>query len=679
MSVRVRLVLSSALMLILELALIRWSAANIVHLGYFSNIVLLGSFLGIGIGFLRVRRTNRAPLYFPIALGTFAITVRTFPVTIDRESSDLVFFTSVQLEGPPAWLVVPVVFAAVALIMAGPGELVGRCLGQLPRLEAYRLDLIGSLAGIAVFSALAFMRTPSVVWGLVVAGLTGVLLWPGQTGRTLSVVTVGTGLAALLAVLTLESLSPNVSWSPYNKIETVNVAAPDGPPATAILANGVVHQSFMPVQRRIASDDLYSIVYQRIKQAPPNTRDVLIIGAGSGSDLALALRERARSVHAVEIDPRIQEIGASRNPDRPYQDGRVRVTIGDGRSVLQNDDARYDLIIFALPDSLTLVSGASQIRLESFLFTRQALESAHRRLKPDGAVSMYNYYREPWLIGRLARTVQESFGHAPCVDLTARSRAVITATVRPQDQRCAGPPINLAHAPAPVDDDRPFLYVRHPSVPRIYLSLLGVIILLSLLSVRAAAGPLRRMRPYGDLFVLGSAFLLLETRAVSGFALLFGTTWFVNALVFAGVIVAVLAAVETTRLLPRRPSLKAAYAALGAALAIAAFVPAEALLSLPLLPRAVAAVVVAFLPIFTANVVFAARFDQSAEPATALGANLLGAMVGGCLEYLALIIGYHWLVAVAGLLYVTAFGLSRGRGSGATAATPMALTSAPVG
>jgi hypothetical protein len=378
----------------------------------------------------------------------------------------------------------------------------------------------------------------------------------------------------------------------------------------------------------------------------------------------------------VEIDPRIQEIGASRNPDRPYQDGRVRVTIGDGRSVLQNDDARYDLIIFALPDSLTLVSGASQIRLESFLFTRQALEAAHRRLKPDGAVSMYNYYREPWLIGRLARTVQESFGHVPCVDLTARARAVITATVQPGDQRCAGAPVNLAGAPAPVDDDRPFLYVKNPSIPRVYLSVLGTIILLSVLAVRATSGPLRRMRPYGDLFMLGSAFLLLETRAVSGFALLFGTTWFVNALVFAGVIVAVLAAVETTRLLPRRPSLPAAYAALAAALAIAVFVPAEALLSLPLVPRAVTAVVVAFLPIFTANVVFAARFDQSADAATALGANLLGAIVGGCLEYLALIIGYHWLVAVAGLLYLAAFGLGRSRSPRAPASTPSAVMSA---
>ena len=153
-SVRVRLLLASALMLILELALIRWTAANIVHLGYFSNIVLLGSFLGISLGFLRVHRTSRAPLYFPLALGLLLVGVWLFPVSIDRQGSDLVFFSSLALTGPPAWLVLPAVFAAVAVVMAGPGELVGRCLGELPRLQAYRLDLIGSLAGIVAFSAL---------------------------------------------------------------------------------------------------------------------------------------------------------------------------------------------------------------------------------------------------------------------------------------------------------------------------------------------------------------------------------------------------------------------------------------------------------------------------------------------------------------------------------------------
>ena len=75
------------------------------------------------------------------------------------------------------------------------------------------------------------------------------------------------------------------------------------------------------------------------------------------------------------------------------------------------------------------------------------------------------------------------------------------------------------------------------------------------------------MSPYADLFFMGAAFLLLET-SVATFALLFGTTWIVNALVFAGVLLVVLAAVETTRRF-RTPPLPVLYRRLAASLPLA--------------------------------------------------------------------------------------------------------------
>jgi hypothetical protein len=93
----------------------------------------------------------------------------------------------------------------------------------------------------------------------------------------------------------------------------------------------------------------------------------------------------------------------------------------------------------------------------------------------------------------------------------------------------------------------------------------------------------------------------------------------------------------------------------GLALLLAWLVPSSWLLSLPVPLRLVAAVTIAFLPIFAANVVFAKRFADTAEGTTAFGANLLGAMVGGCLEYVALLIGYQALLIVAALLYLAAF------------------------
>ena len=98
MNVRLRLVLSSALMLFLELALIRWLTGNVIHLGYFSNFVLLGSFLGVGLGFLRWNPQRGKPYYFPVALAALVLLILAFPVTVNREGGDLVFDQKISVE-----------------------------------------------------------------------------------------------------------------------------------------------------------------------------------------------------------------------------------------------------------------------------------------------------------------------------------------------------------------------------------------------------------------------------------------------------------------------------------------------------------------------------------------------------------------------------------------------------
>ncbi|MEU7835378.1 spermidine synthase [Nonomuraea sp. NPDC049129] len=651
LAVRPRLILASAFMLFLELALIRWTGSNIVHLSYFTNFVLLGSFLGIGLGFLRVGRARRQPYYSPVILFGLVFVVLTFPVTVDRNTEGVLYWTSLQTTGPPAWLILPVIFCAAALVLMGPAELVGRCFPELPRLEAYRYDLIGSLSGIALFTALSFLSAPPVFWGLIAAAAYGVLLVPRPRIIYLGLVTVPS--LAVVGLLLAETLTAGAFWSPYYKV-TYKQFQQLGVPVTDISVNGIPHQQAVPAAARLQWERQYGLPYERASTPPKN---VLIVGAGSGTDVAIALSKGATHVDAVEIDPKLRELGGSLHPDKPYDDPRVTTHVTDGRAFLERTGDKYDLILFALPDSLTLVSGASSLRLESYLFTEEAMRAARAHLKPTGTFSMYNYYRESWLVDRLASTVQNAFGHKPCVDVvsTAGQQAVITAGATASAQRCAGEWAGAAAGtPPPTGDDRPFLYLKDGDIPSLYLITLGLILAVSLIAVRVVAGPYRRMRPYADLFLLGVAFLLLETKSVTGFALLFGTTWVVNAIVFAGVLVAVLAAVEITRRF-RTPPLPVMYGVLFGGLLLAWLVPNTWLLSLPLPLRAVAAVTVAFLPIFAANVVFAKRFSDSADATTSFGANLLGAMVGGCLEYLALVIGYKGLLIVAAVLYLGAF------------------------
>src|SRR5256714_8779925 len=122
------------------------------------------------------------------------------------------------------------------------------------------------------------------------------------------------------------------------------------------------------------------------------------------------------------------------------------------------------------------------------------------------------------------------------------------------------------------------------SNPTLSLIAIATILLTSLLIIRGAAGPLGQMRNYLDLFFMGAAFLLLETKNVVQFALLFGTTWFVNALVFAGILLSVLAAVELARHVKLAPP-RTLYGLLLAALVVAWLVPPHDLLKLSFAPR----------------------------------------------------------------------------------------------
>jgi spermidine synthase len=648
LSKRLRLVLLSFLMLFVELALIRWTGSNILYLSYFSNFVLLGSFLGIGIGFLRAHAKRDLFPFAPVALAFLVGFVLIFPVEIDRTGNDLIYFGYLTTTGLPTWLMLPLVFAAVAAVMAMIAEGVGRAFTEFEPLEAYRLDIIGSICGIAAFSLLSFLWAPPLVWGVVAAALVAVLL----RGRMRALQWVA--LAGLVFMLGRESLVPEWSWSPYYKVELTTAQGQAG--RIVISANGIPHQAISSTAERRLREPIYFLPYEHVPDNP--LRRVLIIGAGNGNDTATALAAGAQQVDAVEIDPRLLQIGRDLHPDRPYDAASVRAYVDDGRAFLERTDARYDLILFALPDSLTLVAGQSSLRLESYLFTREAIEAARDHLNPGGAFTMYNFYRERWLVDRYAGTLTEVFGQTPCLDeVGAGQLAALTVAPRAADLSCHRPWQPAGVTPPPATDDHPFPYLREASIPASYLITIGLILAFSAIAIRAVAGSIRPMAAYLDLGAMGAAFLLLETKSVVQFALLFGTTWFVNALVFAGVLISVLLAIEVARRwLPRgRRIYGLLYLALLGALAFSWLLPPHLLLQLDLVPRFAAAVVISFTPIFLANLVFAQRFRAVSDSTSAFGANLLGAMLGGLLEYLALISGYQALLIFVAALYGVAW------------------------
>ena len=653
---RTRLLLTSATLLFVELLLIRWIPSEVRYIGFFSNFLLMASFLGIGIGILLGRRRNFDTIaVFPILLVIVVALITKLELNVQVSSRDELFFGLAESSAADVnFLVLPIVFGLVTALMASLAIPLGPLLRSMPPLQAYGWDITGSMLGIAGFTALSAAGTTPMVWFAVAALLVALLIAGRETPRLLRV----PAAAALAIVIVLASSETDASeiWSPYYRINTYRA----GNGELYVNVNGIPHQALHPVSA--PKEQFYDQLY---KWFPGRTyAQVLIVGAGSGTDVAISLAEGAGHVDAVEIDRAIQQLGIDQHPDHPYQDARVTRYENDGRAFLRGTDKKYDLVIFALPDSLTLVSSTANIRLESFLFTDQAFESVREHLAPDGVFVLYNYYREEWLIAKIATMLDQAFDSPPILKMFDARKAIFAAGPLIDALGGGPPPGDTIDAvpnvgdpvPKPATDDWPFLYLRTPFIAPHYLAALAFALVIALFGVfgaaRAGGTTIRRFSPH--FFVLGAAFLLLETRSLVSFSLLFGSTWLVNALAFFAILASVLLAIlVNARWRIRRPA--ALYGALFAALAIAFLLPPESLLVDPPWLRYLLAGVVAFAPVFLANLVFTYSFRDTRTADMAFASNLLGAMAGGAMEYVALLTGYRFLLVVVAALYALAW------------------------
>jgi lipid-A-disaccharide synthase-like uncharacterized protein len=643
---RIRLAFASFLMLFVELALIRWISADNVFVSTATNFILLASFLGIGLGFLNARTQRDFLRWAPLTFVALVGFVLAFPVILASLDVGVNPYQGLQgMAALPRPVSLGIIFVLSVAVMAGFGQAVSRLFVRFEPLAAYRLDIAGSVAGIAVFSVLSFLDMPPLAWGIIAAGGLAVLLGKGSRWWQ------WTAIAVVVLLLGMDSFAPHEQWSPYYKLSVERAGTKT--PAVYVTANNVPYQAARSLTVLHEQKKFYFYPYDHVTKA--SLKNELIIGAGTGNDVAVALSEGARHIDAVEIDPSLIQIGRELHPDHPYENPRVTAHVADGREYLQDTSQHYNLILFALPDSLTAIAGQSALRLEGYLLTEQSVAQARLHLAPGGTFSMYNYY-QPFLLARYATTIDQAFGHEPCVQvgppLGGRRLAVLTVRASGPVPGCAS--VYHGATVAPATDDHPFPYLPGRSIPNIYLQILALILIASVVAIKLAGGAFKRMGGYLDLAFMGAAFLLLETKNIVQFALLFGSTWFVNSLVFGAVLLVVWLAIETASRIKLPPPM-ILYAALLASLVLTWAVPQESLLGLPSVVRFLAAGGLAFAPVYLANLIFSQRFKDVATSGDAFAANLLGAIVGGVLEYLALITGYRFLLIVTGVLYALAF------------------------
>jgi SAM-dependent methyltransferase len=660
-----RIFLSSFLVLFLEVALIRWLPAEIRLLSYFSNFILLAAFLGIGIGALLGRMRRSLFPWYPLLQLALVAAVYFFRLEVRINAPGSIYFTSGTSDAVTAvetTLLLPALFVGVAALFATMAQRMALEMTALPPLRAYTINLAGSLAGVAAFAVVSWLEAPPSTWFIVAFGA-AVPLLRNQRWTTAS-------LAGILCLVISGGLVADMQrgsiWSPYYKITVRNLGR-----ETVVEVNNIWHQSMAPV-------DSKEYFYQWPYMAFGDTfKDALILGAGSGTDVAAALKHHVASVDAVEIDPAILRLGRQGHPDRPYSDPRVHPVADDARHFLRTTTRKYDLVVFALIDSLTLQSAFSGVRLESYMFTEESFRAVRHVLKPDGVLVIYNYFREPWLVDRLANTAAAAFGEEPMVHVHPAKDQLGIIVVGPRLktlERYPDPPSEVTafnqgaplappvkhvrnQAIVPATDNWPFLYMREPHLPSHYTNALALVLLVSFLAVFGVVrGAVRKWS--WEFFFLGAGFMLLETKSIIQFALLWGSTWVVASLTIAAVLVmALLANWTVARVEIRRP--RVVGAALLALLALNYFVPVGTMAIDSRVLESVVYSALVFSPIFCAGLLFGSSIKRSEDVTVDYGANLLGAMVGGVAEYLSLLMGFQFLLILVAAFYVAALATRR--------------------
>lgn len=680
------LALVSLLSLFLEMMMIRWVSSEISVFAYFKNLILVACFLGFGLGcYLQERRIQLLALIAPLLTLSLLLKDSVSPIRAVFISLPTLIGrgTEVHFWGVPAmpasWsamllaLVVMVpLFAVVAMMFVPFGQMVGRYLEHGGHgVMAYTVNVLASTAGIALYTLLCFTGQPPAVWMLVAGALSVLVFWRKRAARW---ILCGCFLASLLILSIRDHPTGQTYWSPYQKLVLLPRYERGEIAKYALYTNGSWYQELVNLSSefvRSHPDDFPTgsaewLAYNLPYKFYPAPRSVLVLGSGTGNDVAAALRNGAERVVAVEIDPLILKLGRQLHFERPYQSPRVQVVLDDARSYIQNSNEQFDLIVFSLLDSHTTASHFSNIRTDNFVYTREALERARHLLKPDGLFILKFFMENAWIPGRVLELMRTTFGADP-IQLQLHSstydtggRFYIAGSTQKINQAMTNPQLAsfVKDNPGPqtqsarmTTDDWPYFYQHEPGVPMSVILVSGGVLLTFGWFLLQTGSPGSGGRVDLHFLFLGAGFMLLEVQTVSRFALLFGTTWIVNSIVVSGVMCFIVAANLLYQRYPRIP-VSWVYAGLFASLLMSAVVPMESLFVKSIVLRAVVSTLVFCLPVFFAGVVFVSSFARENFRGSALGSNLFGALAGGLLESLSLWFGLKSLVLLAGVFYL---------------------------
>ena len=672
---------SAALSLFLELAIIRWQGTVFEFFAFYKNFGLLACFAGLGLGYALANR-DRIPLGLTIPLlawqfglmiilryGMADWQIASLKVLPFHEELSVVSRVASAAQGAAIYFFLSTIFLLTVLLFLPVGQLCGRLMQRRDNLGAYGWNLLGSLFGVLVMFVVSFLWTPPIVW-FALCMVTIILFYEKQPRSLLT----GVGWALVATLILTWPVNPlwKMIYSPYQLLE-VGYGERG---LMQIRAAGHYYQrvhnlSYSNAQanqdeklRRIRN--YYELPYH-IHGKPS---DVAIVGAGTGNDVAAGLRSGAASIDAVEIDPAILMEGKANHPEAPYADPRVHAIVTDARSFIRTTRRTYDMVVYGLLDSHTLLSQSSSVRLDSFVYTVEGLRESRARLKDGGMLSLSFGIVSDQLGHKVYEMMSEAFDNHPPICVYTNYDGSVTF-MQSKEGNLVVPPKALEesgfqdrttyygnpalHADVSTDD-WPFFYMPRRVYPISYLVMLGCILLLTIFVTATFFSEKPKFSDATFLF-LGAGFMLIETKGITEMGLTFGNTWQVIGVVICGILMMAYMANLVVSRFRIRGSLVPFLLLLGS-LALGWFISKGGGFQSTTVGR-LESVVILTCPIFFSGIVFSTLLASREGISAVMAVNLLGAMVGGLLEYNSMYFGFRFLYLLAMGFYVLALIASR--------------------
>jgi spermidine synthase len=693
--VLLRVALISFVTLFLELLVIRLISTEIRIFAYLSNLVLLATFVGSGLGMVGKRKLPLWVTPMVIMIISLLLTIRYIVRLPNLEFNFVSGITELlsPLSESYVWLqldtfsktgiliglvLTVLLFGLVVLAFFPLGEYLGELFNKSKKpLLTYSVNIVASLLGMWAFSLLSFWGF-SPYLGLFLCLLMLFPLISKEMPRLYWLVAVVTVAVVLLPRSAKQPYeAPVTFWSPYQKLtlSLIQKGKPQHADGWFLEVNNVGYmglldlstkntESRMPILTEHFKDvdeALMGNQYDFPYRLKPTPQQVLIIGGGAGNDASAAIRANAQKVDLVEIDPRIVAIGRKYHPEQPYSDPRINVMVNDGRAFLESTKKKYDLIVMGLADSHTSSSSLTNVQLDNYLYTYESLRTAWRILKDDGLLVLTFEVPRPWVGQRLEQTVTAAFGHEPTVFevrsdgafgwggiffVVSKNQDALSKIMLSKPDVASFVSKNLKTYPQTktnlLTDDWPYLYLDTKRIPILHLIVAVMISALIFVSRSKVVGIKKIDWPF---FALGAGFMVYEFQNISKASLLFGNTWMTNMFIITGVLMLILAA--NFAVSKKWLTLQQTIYLLFGSIALQLLVPYSIFNQFTGMTKFVFSILFLNLPHLFSGILFAQLFTKHKDKSVAFGSNLLGSAIGGFFEV------FSYLFGMSGLIWIT--------------------------